>query len=75
MSKIRMLGFQTVPKSEQKPVQISARSDFGHLGFTMSEIIMFKRAPLASKCTIFRNLWNYTIFHRGEIQIQNKIQL
>ena len=33
MSEIRTFGFQTVPKSKQKPVRISARSDFGHLGF------------------------------------------
>ena len=33
MSEIRTFGFQTVPKSKRKPVQISARSDFGHSGF------------------------------------------
>ena len=65
MSEILTFGFQTVPKPEQKPVRISARSDFGHLGFlgshtkrsdfsmfgfqTVSEIQTFERVPLAYK--------------------------
>ena len=33
MSEIRTFGFQTVPKSKHKPVQILGRSDFRHSGF------------------------------------------
>ena len=64
MSEIKRFGFQTVPKSKCKPVQISACSDFGHSGFlghtkcsnfsmfrfqTVSEIWTFRRVPSGSK--------------------------
>ena len=62
MSEIRKFGFQTVTKSEHKPVRISAQWDFrqsgflGHtrnvqisacLDFRVSEIGTFEHVPLA----------------------------
>ena len=87
MSEIRMFGFQTVPKSEQKPVRISARSDFRHLGhtqnvrisafsdFKVSEIRTLERIPLASKWKFGsrteKNVQNPNIFVLISDTVQN----